>query len=147
MAKVELKYGKDAKLRKLAKDVIAAQDKEIAFMKQWLAAASAGEISTWWSHVLRQQHKRQKPRNAGLSIVTFGVFGVRTSLQRVAVGFERADALFELDDIRRLRQICFAAAASAVSNQMLSFSSKNANMVFSKDLQLNPRQFGSGISR
>jgi uncharacterized protein (DUF305 family) len=37
MAKVELKYGKDAKLRKLAKDIIAAQDKEIAFMKQWLA--------------------------------------------------------------------------------------------------------------
>ncbi|KMY86926.1 putative exported protein [Candidatus Paraburkholderia calva] len=38
IAKVELKYGKDAKLRKLAKDIIAAQDKEIAFMKQWLAA-------------------------------------------------------------------------------------------------------------
>jgi uncharacterized protein (DUF305 family) len=38
MAKVELKYGKDVKLRKLAKDVIAAQEKEIAFMKQWLAA-------------------------------------------------------------------------------------------------------------
>jgi uncharacterized protein (DUF305 family) len=37
MAKVELKYGKDAKLRKLAKDIIAAQEKEIAFMKQWLA--------------------------------------------------------------------------------------------------------------
>ncbi|SAL02425.1 CopM family metallochaperone [Caballeronia ptereochthonis] len=36
MAKVELKYGKDAKLRKLAKDVVAAQEKEIAFMKQWL---------------------------------------------------------------------------------------------------------------
>ncbi|KND60318.1 putative exported protein [Candidatus Burkholderia verschuerenii] len=38
MAKVELKYGKDAQLRKLAKDIIAAQDKEIAFMKKWLAA-------------------------------------------------------------------------------------------------------------
>jgi len=38
MAKAELKYGKDAKLRKLAKDVIAAQEKEIVFMKQWLAA-------------------------------------------------------------------------------------------------------------
>ncbi|KND54681.1 putative exported protein [Candidatus Paraburkholderia schumanniana] len=36
MAKVELKYEKDAKLRKLAKDIIAAQEKEIAFMKQWL---------------------------------------------------------------------------------------------------------------
>ncbi|MCG7403593.1 MULTISPECIES: DUF305 domain-containing protein [Caballeronia] len=36
MAKVQLKYGKDAKLRKLAKDIIAAQNKEIAFMKQWL---------------------------------------------------------------------------------------------------------------
>lgn len=38
MAKVELKYGKDAKLRALAKEIIASQDKEIAFMKQWLAA-------------------------------------------------------------------------------------------------------------
>ena len=38
MAKVELKYGKDAKLRALAKEIIASQDKEIAFMKQWIAA-------------------------------------------------------------------------------------------------------------
>jgi uncharacterized protein (DUF305 family) len=38
MAKVELKYGKDAKLRALAKEIIASQDKEVAFMKQWLAA-------------------------------------------------------------------------------------------------------------
>jgi uncharacterized protein (DUF305 family) len=38
MAKVELKYGKDPKLRALAKEIIASQDKEIAFMKQWLAA-------------------------------------------------------------------------------------------------------------
>ena len=41
MAKIELKYGKDAKLRKLAKDIIAAQNKEIAFMNQWLAAHPA----------------------------------------------------------------------------------------------------------
>jgi uncharacterized protein (DUF305 family) len=38
MAKVELKYGKDAKLRALAKEIIASQDREITFMKQWLAA-------------------------------------------------------------------------------------------------------------
>jgi len=38
MANVELKYGKDAKLRKLAKDIVAAQEKEIGLMKQWLAA-------------------------------------------------------------------------------------------------------------
>ena len=38
MAEVELKYGKDAKLRALAKDIIEAQDREIAFMNQWLAA-------------------------------------------------------------------------------------------------------------
>jgi uncharacterized protein (DUF305 family) len=38
MAKVELKYGKDAKLRALAKEIIASQDKEVVFMKQWLAA-------------------------------------------------------------------------------------------------------------
>ncbi len=38
MAKIELKYGKDARLRALAKEIIASQGKEITFMKQWLAA-------------------------------------------------------------------------------------------------------------
>jgi uncharacterized protein (DUF305 family) len=38
MAKVELKYGKDTRLRALANEIIASQDKEITFMKQWLAA-------------------------------------------------------------------------------------------------------------
>ena len=37
MAKVELQYGKDPALRKLAHDVVAAQQKEIAFMKSWQA--------------------------------------------------------------------------------------------------------------
>lgn len=38
MAKVELQYGKDEKLRKLAEDIIKAQEGEIAMMQQWLAA-------------------------------------------------------------------------------------------------------------
>ncbi|AOV96813.1 DUF305 domain-containing protein [Edwardsiella hoshinae] len=38
MAKIELKYGTDPQMRKLAKDIIAAQDKEIKEMKAWLAA-------------------------------------------------------------------------------------------------------------
>lgn len=37
MAKVELQYGKDPQLRKLARDIIAAQQKEIAFMQSWQA--------------------------------------------------------------------------------------------------------------
>lgn len=36
MAEIELKYGKNPLTRKLAKDIIAAQKKEIAFMKLWL---------------------------------------------------------------------------------------------------------------
>jgi uncharacterized protein (DUF305 family) len=36
MAEVQLKYGKDAKIRKLAKDIIKAQKSEIAMMKAWL---------------------------------------------------------------------------------------------------------------
>jgi uncharacterized protein (DUF305 family) len=37
MARIELQYGKVPQLRKLARDVIAAQQKEIAFMKSWQA--------------------------------------------------------------------------------------------------------------
>jgi uncharacterized protein (DUF305 family) len=37
MAKVELAHGDDLAMRKLAEDVIAAQEKEIAFMRDWLA--------------------------------------------------------------------------------------------------------------
>jgi uncharacterized protein (DUF305 family) len=37
MAKAELKYGKDPFTRKLAMGIIAAQEKEIAEMKDWLS--------------------------------------------------------------------------------------------------------------
>lgn len=37
MAEVQLKYGKDPELRKMAKDIIKAQKTEIAFMKKWQA--------------------------------------------------------------------------------------------------------------
>ena len=38
MAKIVLAHGKDPAIRKLAEDVIAAQDSEIAMMRKWLAA-------------------------------------------------------------------------------------------------------------
>ena len=38
MAKVELKYGKDKKLRVMAEKIIKAQEKEIAEMNKWRAA-------------------------------------------------------------------------------------------------------------
>lgn len=37
MAEVELKYGKDPQLKRLARNIISSQRKEIEFMKQWQA--------------------------------------------------------------------------------------------------------------
>ena len=36
MAKVELAYGHDPRMRQLAQTIVASQDQEIALMKQWL---------------------------------------------------------------------------------------------------------------
>jgi uncharacterized protein (DUF305 family) len=41
MAQVELRYGKDKAMRRLAMDVVAAQKKEIALMQRWQAAHPA----------------------------------------------------------------------------------------------------------
>ena len=42
MAEVELKYGKDPEMRKLAEDIINAQQAEIEQMQKWLKAHNKG---------------------------------------------------------------------------------------------------------
>ncbi|AXF10149.1 protein of unknown function (DUF305) [Paraburkholderia sp. GV068] len=41
MAQVELKYGKDPELKRLARNIIKAQHEEIAFMQRWQAKHGA----------------------------------------------------------------------------------------------------------
>ena len=42
MARVQLHYGKDAEMRKLAEDIIKSQNEEIAMMRNWLKKNGAG---------------------------------------------------------------------------------------------------------
>ena len=46
MAKVELQYGQDPALRKMAEQIIAAQESEIQKMKDWLTANGSKASST-----------------------------------------------------------------------------------------------------
>ena len=43
MAKIVIESGKDPEVRKLAEEVVKAQEAEIAFMKAWLEQNGAGE--------------------------------------------------------------------------------------------------------
>lgn len=44
MAKVLIGFGKDPELRKLAEEIVAAQEKEIAFMREWLKRREATRV-------------------------------------------------------------------------------------------------------
>lgn len=48
MAKVELKYGKDADMKKLAEEIIAAQGPEIEQMSKWLEARGIDPAQFMW---------------------------------------------------------------------------------------------------
>jgi len=40
MARVVLQFGKDAEIRKLARDTLSAQEAELSSLKEWLAKAT-----------------------------------------------------------------------------------------------------------
>ena len=45
MAKVQLQYGTDEEMRKLAQDIIDAQQPEIELMQSWIAANKAPDTA------------------------------------------------------------------------------------------------------
>ncbi len=50
MAVIVLKYGKDPEVRKLAEAIVAAQETEISFMKEWLEKNGAPESGAQTDH-------------------------------------------------------------------------------------------------
>jgi hypothetical protein len=45
MAEIQLKYGRDPQVKRLAQDIIRAQNLEIAWMKRWLAQLEARPLN------------------------------------------------------------------------------------------------------
>ena len=56
MAEIELKYGTDAEMRKLAQEIIDAQQSEITTMKTWLATHPDAETPTADTKAMQQAY-------------------------------------------------------------------------------------------
>ncbi|WP_296405193.1 DUF305 domain-containing protein [Psychrobacter sp.] len=66
MAKIQLKYGKDETMRKLAEDIIAAQENEINQMNNWLASNPDTEEQVYTKEMQKAYNDSMMPMHADM---------------------------------------------------------------------------------
>ena len=144
MAKVELKYGKDAKLRKPGEGHhrFAGQGNRV---HEAMACGAPPEEVSGIATLASVAQKRQSPACGAFQFFgrAFSASKLTASSRSVSSERIRFSSWTMSDDCARYSS---RRVRSAVSNQMLSFFEQECKHDVLQGFQMNPRRFGSGIS-